>query len=245
MSFGGLGDAIRLFLAVVLPLFSFAHAASVLAGDIFAIGNGRVIRLLALVYSLFVAACMMLALTDYAIALAGIVNVTFWLLARQNGFRLVRSQASDPFLRSSPAGLWRWQFSLGFLLWLPIALSCLFATARLLPPKELTAELVLGILVETIVIMGVFLGTTCFCLRAKAPRIGILFLLVLAWPAAALRWGWPLVCLLGWWPPAADRTWLVLLWGTPMLTLLLLAFRGCGFRLVRLEASKVAEASIV
>jgi hypothetical protein len=234
MSFGDLGDAIRLYLTFVLPFLSVAHGVSLLAGCFFAIGDGGVIRRLALLFSLFVAAVVMLLLTDYAIGLAAVGNVMLWLLARQNGFRLARLQVSEPPPRSAALGPGRWQFSLEFLLWLPIAVAYLFATASLLPPKTLTAELILGILVETVIILAVFVGITWVCLGARGQkRICVLLLLVFAWPMVALTWEWPPASFLWWWPPAANGTLVVTLWGMSAFTLVLLVCRRCGFRLVR------------
>jgi hypothetical protein len=233
---GRFGEAIWLFMNVTMPAMSIAYAVSAVGTCVFAAGDHALTRALAILGSLLVATFIVVMIEDFAVAFSIVLNVTLLLPARYFGLRLVHIREHSSSV-SPPATSRGREVCFVFLFWIPLAVAYLLVIACFCPVAEITAQAISGLCAESTVLSTMFLIISYACLRAKTPQVWVVLVLVVAWPIAGYLWAWPcsIFLLLGYWPHAADRTWLLLLWGTPAITVVSLACRYYGYRFIRVS----------
>jgi hypothetical protein len=241
--YGARGDwmvAALIRLLTVMPPISLVHSAAMVGGMWFALRPGQFLsRGIAAAMWLIFTSAVVYFLNDYAIAISSVAFVMVWLLTRVYEVQLVTLREMEKPRRDCSA-LHKGLFSLGFLLWLAVTVSYLFAAKQLCDPRSMTGPIATAIL-ESIVLTAVFIGITCVCLKVNLPAPWIVIVIQFISPLMITVVG--LLMLpqsesldavvwsdLG---GMLDRVLIATVFGVPLLTVILLAGRQRGYRLVR------------
>ena len=212
-----------LWLLLFLPAMWLAYSASALSGVVFALGKRGIMRTSAILVCLGVGAGVAFLLDDYSVGIATVINVSLWLLARYRGIGLMRARHDVATILTPATGFGKWQFSIGYLLWLEVAIAYVFATAHLCKSSDSADTSICDMFVEAAIAVSIFVAIISLCVRAKPPSIYVVLLLVVVWPVCASVVG--ISIPLSDWTPSLERNVRALLWGVPVSTLMCLVFR--------------------